>query len=548
MSSRRRSIAAVITALVIGSGLSWAGVPVGTAFTYQAQLKDNGVPAEGPHNLVFRLFDNFNAQVGGDIAFNAYPVVNGLFSVELDFGAGVFNGDRRELEIQVNGTPLIPRQPLNAAPYALYALGGPGGGTGEHWTASGSAITNTNDGFVGVNRSTALAGTEYFGIDAPATGTNFGGMYIRTESATAKPFYGYRAGSSGLVRTASTQLDGANGNWQVNNGGVRMTVTSTGYVGIGTAVPENARLDVALVGGAGGNGWAAGKFVHEDLVEYGYGVYGSTNSPNGTAVFGQSRSATAYGGRFLGGACTTGFLACGPALQVGGDSHFIGPVGILTTTPAANLHVIGSSDVNPRDGGFAIFGGLDGANIGVDNNEIMARDNGVASTLFLNNEGGDVRIGQNGGSTRVFMPVLVVTGADVAEKFPLSDASIVAEPGAVMEIDPTSSGKLRVAHGAYNRMVAGVVSGAGGLSAGTILGNLPGLEDAPAIALSGRVWVRSDTLGGPISPGDLLTTSDTAGHAMKVTDFAKAQGAIIGKAMTPLTSGTGLVLVLVTLQ
>ena len=548
MNPKKYALVIAVTALALAGESSSAGVPVGTAFTYQAQLKDNGVPAEGPHDLVFRLFDDFNSQVGGDIAYNAHPVVNGLFSVELNFGAGVFNGDKRELEIQVNGTPLTPRQPLNAAPYALYALGGPGGGAGEHWTASGSAITNTNTGFVGINRSTALAGTEYFGIDSPATGTNFGGMYIRTESATAKPFYVYRAGSSGLVRTASTQLDGANGNWQVNNGGVRMTVTSTGYVGIGTSAPENARLDVALVGGAGGNGWAAGKFVHEDLVEYGYGVYGSTNSPNGTAVLGQSRSATAYGGRFLGGACTTGFLACGPALQVGGDSHLIGPVGILTTTPAANLHVISGSDVNPRDGGFAIFGGLNGANIGVDNNEIMARDNGVASTLYLNNEGGDVRIGQNGGSTRVYMPVLVVTGADVAEKFPVSEADAATAPGTVMEIDPTNPGKLRVARGAYNRMVAGVVSGAGGLSAGTILGNLPGLEDAPAIALSGRVWVQCDAASGPIAPGDLLTTSDTAGHAMRVADFPRAQGAIIGKAMTALTEGTGLVLVLVSLQ
>ena len=59
-------------------------------------------------------------------------------------------------------------------------------------------------------------------------------------------------------------------------------------------------------------------------------------------------------------------------------------------------------------------------------------------------------------------------------------------------------------------------------------------------------WV--DTSNGPIKPGDLLTTSDTPGHAMKVTDYAKAQGAIIGKAMSSLEKGRGLVLVLVTLQ
>jgi hypothetical protein len=90
-----------------------------------------------------------------------------------------------------------------------------------------------------------------------------------------------------------------------------------------------------------------------------------------------------------------------------------------------------------------------------------------------------------------------------------------------------------------------VVSGAGGLPAGAILGNLPGHEDAPPIALSGRVWVRCE---GPVAPGDLLTTSDTPGHAMRASDHSRAVGAIIGKAMTSLEQGSGLVLVLVSLQ
>ena len=66
------------------------------------------------------------------------------------------------------------------------------------------------------------------------------------------------------------------------------------------------------------------------------------------------------------------------------------------------------------------------------------------------------------------------------------------------------------------------------------------------VALSGRVWVYCDATRNPIQPGDLLTTSATPGHAMKVTNHTKAQGAIIGKAMTRLKSGRGLVLVLVT--
>jgi len=68
------------------------------------------------------------------------------------------------------------------------------------------------------------------------------------------------------------------------------------------------------------------------------------------------------------------------------------------------------------------------------------------------------------------------------------------------------------------------------------------------VALSGRVYVLADAANGAIKPGDLLTTSDTPGHAMKVTEHANAQGAILGKAMSTLKDGKGMVLVLVTLQ
>jgi hypothetical protein len=141
--------------------------------------------------------------------------------------------------------------------------------------------------------------------------------------------------------------------------------------------------------------------------------------------------------------------------------------------------------------------------------------------------------------------VLEITGADLAERFPVSDK---VQPGHVVEIDPDNPGQLRLSCGAYSRRVAGVVSGAGDLPVGAILGNLLGQDSAPPIALSGRVWVYCDASEHPIESGDLLTTSDWPGHAAKALDFPRAQGAIIGKAMTALDSGQGLVLVLVNLQ
>jgi hypothetical protein len=150
------------------------------------------------------------------------------------------------------------------------------------------------------------------------------------------------------------------------------------------------------------------------------------------------------------------------------------------------------------------------------------------------------------GAARV--DVLEIQGADVAEKFPVSESETIA-PGTVMEIDPENAGKLRIARGAYNRRVAGVVSGAGDLPVGAVLGHLPGHEDAPPIALGGRVWVSCDASGGAIGVGDLLTTSDTPGHAMVASDQDRANGAVLGKAMSAMPEGgTGLVLVLVNLQ
>ncbi len=149
------------------------------------------------------------------------------------------------------------------------------------------------------------------------------------------------------------------------------------------------------------------------------------------------------------------------------------------------------------------------------------------------------------GTTRT--TVLEIVGADLAEKFPTSDSR--CEPGMVMEIDPVHTGKLRIAREAYSPRVAGVVSGAGDFPAGAVLGHLPGNEDAPPIALSGRVYVNCEAGSAAIGPGDLLTTSTIPGHAMKAVDRARSHGAVIGKAMTSLKQGErGLVLVLVNLQ
>ena len=140
----------------------------------------------------------------------------------------------------------------------------------------------------------------------------------------------------------------------------------------------------------------------------------------------------------------------------------------------------------------------------------------------------------------------VVGGADVAEPFRMANPAI--PQGAVVIIDEEHLGQLKLSERAYDTRVAGIVSGANGVNPGISLSQQGLLEGGRNVALSGRVYVQADATPGAIKPGDLLTTAAVPGYARKVTDPTQAQGAILGKAMSPLSEGKGMVLVLVTLQ
>jgi hypothetical protein len=156
----------------------------------------------------------------------------------------------------------------------------------------------------------------------------------------------------------------------------------------------------------------------------------------------------------------------------------------------------------------------------------------------------------------VSVRALEITGADLAERFAVRaagtanspDGSIGIRPGYVVAIDPENPGELVVSDRAYDRRVAGVISGAGGLDVGVLLGREMAGAGRQPVALTGRVYCWADASHGAIRPGDLLTTAPRPGHVMRVEDYGKAHGAVLGKAMTGLDAGTGLVLVLVALQ
>lgn len=135
--------------------------------------------------------------------------------------------------------------------------------------------------------------------------------------------------------------------------------------------------------------------------------------------------------------------------------------------------------------------------------------------------------------------------ADFAEEFTCVGGDD-AGAGTVMVL--TGEGSVVPSTLAYDRRVAGVVSGAGDYKPAIILDRHPIDSMRKALALAGKVFCKVDATYGEVEIGDLLTTSATPGHAMKASDSRQAFGAVIGKALRPIREGRGLIPMLVALQ
>ena len=157
------------------------------------------------------------------------------------------------------------------------------------------------------------------------------------------------------LKTAYTYFNNATQQFRINNADDRLVIDSAGKIGIGTTSPL-ARFHI--------NG-DAGKDAFRVQINGLTKLY--VNSLGGVSV----------------GASTTP-----PANGL----YVAGNVGIGTSVPSVKLNVVGGSDASLGGGGYIIAGSIGSSNVVIDENEIMARNNGVSNTLFLNNDGGDVNI------------------------------------------------------------------------------------------------------------------------------------------------------------
>ena len=217
-------------------------------------------------------------------------------------------------------------------------------------------------------------------------------------------------------------------------------------------------------------------------------------------------------------------------------AYFDVNLGLGDTSPGAKLHVVASTGTGA----------------------ILRSNSGVGAVIRAHDESSNIMEaygGPSGGNLRLKIENdgevfsdggYFGTGADFAESIEVVGDRSLYEPGDVLVIDRDSWRAVSLSSRPYSTLVAGIYSTRPGFVGGR--GPDGDEENKVPMAVVGIVPCKVSAENGPIQQGDLLVTSSTPGHAMKGTKTRRMLGAIVGKALDSLSSGTGVIEVLVTLQ
>ena len=320
---------------------------------------------------------------------------------------------------------------------------------------------------------------------------------------------------------------------------LQAAVQCTGDGGITTLAPRQPMNAVPYALGLwpgvtvrGSN--ASANFTAENLAGAGLAGYSHGTAGNSWGIFGQSDNSIGVHGYSVSGfAGVFGNAPKGDGVR--GTSNAGDHAGVYGYNGTSEPRASGVSGVAPNGNG--VFGG----------------STNFAGGYFYSEKGNGI-FAASGTSYAAYFDgkmrssvVEIAGGSDLAERFNMSNAA-KPDPGTLVVIDEVNPGHLRLSNSAYDAKVAGIVSGAGGVKPGLTLHQDGVMDGDTQVAIAGRVYVKATASNGAIKPGDLLTTSDIPGTAMKASDDTRSHGAVIGKAMTGLKDGRGLVLVLVNLQ
>jgi hypothetical protein len=410
---------------------------------------------------------------------------------------------------------------------------------------SGTLRAQVGDGLWTPSGANIYRGTGNVGI-----GTSNPATKLQVNTASGSYGFTHTADAISLGTYVGNSSSGATGGWLgtlsddslhffVHGGQPRLTISRAGKVGIGTTDPDSTTgLTIRTSAGLAANKYG--------LEQTNGNVRLSTYVDDSNTGIG-TRSDHPFS-LFVNDGTPSLTVSTAGKIGIGTDS----PETKLEVRTASNSYGLFHSDGKVKLATF-VGGGAGGGWLGTFSPHKLNFFVGGGEPSMTVDTNGNVGIGTNTPEAKldvigtVRTKVLTVTGgADVAEPFELQEEEV--EKGSVVVIDEQHPGRLKRSTKAYDRRVAGIVSGANGINPGISLHQEGVIAGGQNVALSGRVYVQADASNGAIQPGDMLTTSDTPGHAMKGTDHARAQGAVIGKAMSPLAEGTGMVLVLVSLQ
>ncbi|MCA9726610.1 MAG: hypothetical protein KC729_02940 [Candidatus Eisenbacteria bacterium] len=339
------------------------GFAQGTAFTYQGQLQQDGSPAQGPYDLLFRLFDSQTdgSQLGSSTCADGIPVSAGTFTVTLDFGQQFAAPTTRYLEISVrahSGTgcgdptgfvPLNPRQPITPTPVALHAQS-----AFALDAADGSpqnAVIVDADGKVGIGTTVPQAKVH---IAGSSEGVRVEGSAIGASNTAYITFADAGGTLIGYVGDGSTgdnaiYLSSYNGDVHLYTlFGAALTAKSNGNVGIGTTTP-NAKLDVRgdIRLGSTGQYYAAKSNRNDHMLRGTVNTNGTIGSGTGFSV-----SHTAGSGIYVINWSTpwaTAPTLVASSIAVARKAHVIQSQTTFTTVGSSN------ETNTPMDGGFTFI-------------------------------------------------------------------------------------------------------------------------------------------------------------------------------------------------